>query len=227
MTEADVSCIVPVFQGERYLGEAIASILAQTSPPLEVVVVDDGSHDRSVAIAESFGDPVRVVRQPHRGVSAARNAGIRAARGTLLAFLDADDLFLPEKLALQCARLAVRPELELSAAYTRNFWSPELPADSRDHDPKMIEPWPRHISTWVVRPRLFARVGGFDEAMPLSQDVDWHMRAERMGVISETLPDVLTHRRLHTGNVTRHARAQCRAAVLHSLREHLARRREG
>jgi glycosyltransferase involved in cell wall biosynthesis len=222
----DVSCIVPVFEGERYLKEAIASILAQTSPPLEVIVVDDGSTDRSVAIAESFGDPVLVLRQDHRGVSAARNRGVQAARGALLAFLDADDLFLPEKLALQRARFAARPDLELSAAHTENFWSPELPEDFRDHDPKMTEPWPRHISTWVARPRLFARVGGFDESMPVSQDVDWHMRAESLGVVGETLSEVLTRRRLHAGNVTRHARTECRTAVLKSLREHLVRRRD-
>src|SRR5436853_333315 len=123
MADDDVSCIVPVFQGERYLRDAIASILAQTSPPFEVIVVDDGSSDRSVAIAESFGPPIRVLRQDHRGVSAARNHGVRAARGALLAFLDADDLFLPAKLAQQLARFTVRPELELSAAYTENFWS--------------------------------------------------------------------------------------------------------
>ena len=226
MAEDGISCIVPVFNGERYLAEAIASVHAQTSPPLEIIVVDDGSTDRTAEIARSFGAPVRLVGQDHRGVSATRNHGARVARGALLAFLDADDLYLPHKLARQLARFVARPGLELSAAYTMNFWSPELADDARDHDPKMTAPWPRHISTWVMRAPLFERIGPFDEAMPLSQDVDWHLRAESRGVVSETLPDVLTRRRLHLGNVTRHVRADCRAAVLKSLREHLDRRRE-
>jgi glycosyltransferase involved in cell wall biosynthesis len=225
VAEDGISCIVPVFDGERYLAEAIASIVAQTSPPFEIVVVDDGSTDRTIEVARSFGEAVRLVHQEHRGVSAARNHGARVARGDLLAFLDADDLYLPRKLELQRARFAARPELELCAAYTANFWSPDVADDARDHDPKMTAPWPRHISTWVMRSRLFERIGPFDEAMALSQDVDWHLRAESRGVVSETLPDVLTRRRLHMGNVTRHARADCRAAVLKSLRGHLERRR--
>ena len=226
MGDHEVSCIVPVFNGERYLAETIESILAQTARPLEVVVVDDGSTDRTAELTESFGEPVRLVRQEHRGVSSARNLGVREARGELLAFLDADDLYLPRKTAQQLARFAARPELEMSAACTVNFWSPDLALDERDHDPKMTTPWPRHISTWVIRRALFERIGNFDESMPLSQDVDWHLRAESGGVVCETLPDVLTRRRLHRGNVTRHARADCRAAVLKSLRGHLERRRE-
>ena len=225
MAEGGISCVVPVFNGERYLAEAMASILNQTSPPVEIIVIDDGSTDGTVELARSFGDAVRVVLQEHRGVSAARNHGARVAHGELLAFLDADDLYLPPKLATQLARFVARPELELSAAYTVNFWSPEVAEHARDHDPKMTAPWPRHISTWVMRARLFERIGPFDEAMPLSQDVDWHLRAESLGVVSETLPDVLTRRRLHLGNVTRYARPDCRAAVLKSLRGHLDRRR--
>ena len=108
MAEGGISCIVPVLNGERYLTEAIASVLTQTEPPLEIIVVDDGSTDRTVELARSFGDAVRLVRQEHRGVSAARNHGVRVARGELLAFLDADDLYLPRKLAQQRARPVTR-----------------------------------------------------------------------------------------------------------------------
>ena len=225
MSDLSVSCIVPVFNGERYLADAVESILRQTRAAMEVIVVDDGSTDRTPEIAMSFRAPVRVVRQTQRGVSAARNRGLREADGDLNAFLDADDLFLPEKLALQLARFAARPELEMSAAYTLNFWSPELVGEECDHDPKMTEQFPCHISTWVVRRQVFDRIGLFDETMPLSQDVDWHLRAKSHGIVSETLPDVLTQRRLHRGNATRRARTDCRAAVLSSLRSHIERRR--
>ncbi len=220
-----VSCIIPVHNGARYLAETIRSVLDQTLPPLEIIVVDDRSTDASAAVAADFGEPVRLVRAAHAGVSAARNEGIRLARGDLLAFLDADDLFLPRKLELQVARFRARPELELSSCLTENFWSPELVADGLERDPVLTAPWPRALISWLLRPSLMARVGKFDERMPLSQDVDWNLRAEACGAVAETLPDVLCRRRLHAGNTTRHARADCRAAVVDSLRRHLQRQR--
>ena len=93
--------MIPAFDAERYLGDAIESILRQTCPPVELIVVDDGSSDRTPEIALSFGDSVRCVRQPHSGIGAALNRGIAMAHGALLAFLDADDLWTENKLALQ------------------------------------------------------------------------------------------------------------------------------
>lgn len=225
MTPLAVSCIVPVYNGARYLSETIESVLAQTEPPAELIVVDDGSTDGSARVAQSFGDRVRYIFQAHAGASAARNRGIGAARHDLIAFLDADDLFVSHKLERQMARFLARPDLEMSAAHAINFWSPDLPLDRIEHDPKPTAAWPRAICTWVVRRHLFETVGGFDETMPLSQDVDWNIRVQGSGAIIETLPDVLVRRRLHAGNTTRTARDGCRAAVLQSLRAHLRRAR--
>jgi glycosyltransferase involved in cell wall biosynthesis len=220
-----VSCIIPVHNGSRFLAESIQSVLGQTLLPLEVLVIDDGSTDGSAQVAAAFGEPVRVIRRARAGVSAARNEGVRLAGGELLAFLDADDLFLPRKLELQVARFRARGELELSSCLTENFWSPELAPHERDHDPQLTRPWPRSLISSVVRPSLFARVGGFDERMWVSQDVDWNVRAEGCDAVTESLPEVLCRRRLHADNVTRHARADCRAAVVGSLRRHLQRQR--
>ncbi|MGQ9503351.1 MAG: glycosyltransferase family 2 protein [Thermogutta sp.] len=101
-----ISVVIPVFNGERFLAEAIRSALAQTLPPYEILVVDDGSTDESAELAESFGPPVRVLREENRGEAAARNCGIEAARGDWIAFLDCDDVWKPEKLALQAAFFA-------------------------------------------------------------------------------------------------------------------------
>jgi len=101
-----ISVIIPVFNGERFLGEAIKSALSQTLPPYEILVIDDGSTDGSAQLAESFGPPVRVIRQENRGEAAARNRGIDAAQGDWIAFLDCDDVWKPEKLALQAALLS-------------------------------------------------------------------------------------------------------------------------
>ena len=96
-----VSVVIPAYNAERYLRETLESVLAQTYRDFEVVVVDDGSKDSTAAIAEGVGGPVRVIRQANAGPSAARNHGIREARGDLIAFVDSDDLWLPEKLAEQ------------------------------------------------------------------------------------------------------------------------------
>src|SRR5690349_9034781 len=95
------SVIVPCYNGGRYVATAVQSVFRQSYPRIEVVVVDDGSTDDSPAILAGFGEAIRYVRQTNQGLSAARNRGIKEARGELLAFLDADDVWLPSKLATQ------------------------------------------------------------------------------------------------------------------------------
>lgn len=107
-TPGSVSVVIPCYNGSRYLGETIESALAQTHRPLEILVIDDGSTDDSAAIAERFGEPVNVTRQPNSGESVARNRGIEMARGEWIAFLDADDLWAPTKLERQLAE--ARPD---------------------------------------------------------------------------------------------------------------------
>jgi len=106
-----ISCIVPVFNGERYLGEALDSILGQTHRPLEIIVADDGSTDRTATVAAGYGDQIRYLYQPNAGTASACNLGLGAARGGFIAFLAADDLWHPEKLMRQMVRFRERPEL--------------------------------------------------------------------------------------------------------------------
>jgi len=198
-----ISCIVPAFNGERYLGEALDSIFAQTYGPLEVLVVDDGSTDGTADLVTGYGDRVRSLFQPNAGQAAARNRGLQAAHGEFVAFLDHDDLWHPEKLARQMARFEVRPELDLCVAHARNFWSPELPE---------VPPWLRGHSRFtqpvaaytlgalLARRSIFDAVGTFDPALPVGEDTDWFLRAVEHGPTIELLPDVLLHRRLHETN---------------------------
>ncbi len=106
-----VSVVIPCFNAGRFLRAAIDSALGQTVPPLEVIVIDDGSTDDSAAIAESFGSPVHVIRQRNHGESHARNRGIEFARGDWIALLDADDVWTPEKTAIQLAAVASAREI--------------------------------------------------------------------------------------------------------------------
>lgn len=114
-----VSVIVPVYKAERYIAETIQSILNQTYQNFEIVVVDDGSPDRSVEICEQFADPrIRIIRQQNRGLPGARNTGVRHAQGDYISILDADDLWLPEKLEKHVNHLNTSPEVGLSFSYS-------------------------------------------------------------------------------------------------------------
>src|SRR2546421_634745 len=104
-----VSAVIPVYNGERYVGEAIRSVLDQTQPSLECLVVDDGSTDATPDVVSGFGAAVTHVRTQRGGVSKARNHGIRIARGELVAFLDHDDVWLPAKLERQVEALRAQP----------------------------------------------------------------------------------------------------------------------
>jgi len=203
-----VSYIVPVYNGEAYLAEALDSILAQTLPALEVLVVDDGSSDGTAAIARRYGDRITYLRQPHAGQSAARNHGVRVARGDLVAFLDADDLAHPTKLARQLARFEARPELDLCQALTRNFWSPEVPAERRRAARGLPRPHRGNILTWLVRRTLFERIGGFDPDMRFGETVEWYCRARESGAPIELLPEVVAYRRVHGKNMTNSKREE-------------------
>ncbi len=108
-----VSVVIPCFNREKSLGDAITSALRQTLPAAEIVVVDDGSTDGSAAVAECFGPPVRVIRRANGGAAAARNRGIAEATGDWIAFLDSDDVWAPEKLQRQAAAAEVFPEADV------------------------------------------------------------------------------------------------------------------
>jgi glycosyltransferase involved in cell wall biosynthesis len=224
-----VSCIVPVFNGERYLAEAIESILAQGHRPLEVIVVDDGSTDTTPEVARSFGDAVRYLRQDNAGCAAARNRGIEVARGEYIAFQDADDVWSRDKLSRQLARFAARPELDYCVTHVQNFWVAELEAEAerlRDHP--RARALPGYVAqALLARRSLFASVGGFDPAVRLAESIDWFMRADRSGAVSELLPEVLVFRRLHASNSTRHGASEAQEAVLRLLKRRLDARRGG
>lgn len=226
-----VSCIIPVHNGERYLADAVDSVLRQTAGA-EVIVIDDGSTDDTAAILRRFGEAIRSVRQPHAGVSAARNHGLRLARGQWISFLDADDRLDPEKIARQLAALAGAAPPVFVDCHSAWFWSPELSDDELRRDPRWSDPfWRRlthgHISSWLVHRDVFDSIGGFDERAHFSEDTDWLLRLRDRGAAMRTLPEVLTFRRLHGGNLTAGRRREQVAGLARALKASLDRRRAG
>ncbi|MGE0598729.1 MAG: glycosyltransferase family 2 protein [Dehalococcoidia bacterium] len=216
-----VSVIIPVYNGAQYLTEALESVRSQDYEPLEIIVADDGSTDDSAVIAESFPG-VRCLRLPKCGVSRARNLAIEQASGEWLAFLDADDIWLPGKLAAQVAagRDSDGPELILTHQTHRfEIAVPEWFRGPRDGSPSLgFEP-----SSWLVRRSAFLAVGPFDETRTLGEDTDWYLRAMDSGVRNVHLAESFVIRRVH-GQSTTVLNTAHRRALFQALRESAARK---
>jgi len=228
MTPSLISCIVPVFNGERYLRETIDSILAQNYRPLEIIIADDGSTDATPAVVESYGDRVRYFRQENAGAAAARNLGLSAAEGQFLAFLDADDLWHREKLARQMARLDARSELGACVTFVQNFWIQELGDEAaRFRDHFLSRPVPGyHSDTLLARRSVFDTVGAFNPELRHADKTQWFLRAAEKGIAIELLPDILVFRRFHETNTSRTQGDASRDEYLRLLKVSLDRRRK-
>jgi glycosyltransferase involved in cell wall biosynthesis len=201
-SSALVSVVVPVYNGETYIGEAIDSILRQGNAPIEIVVVDDGSTDRSAAIAREAGVDVRVISQPHRGLPAARNHGLLEARGTYVGFLDCDDVWTEHKLAVQLEILGRHLEIAVVLGHTRRMWtspcSDGVSVETRLDDPVLA----LNLGAALIRRSVFDVVGRFDEAITHSHDWDWFMRARELEVVLVVHDEVTVLYRRHGGNMT-------------------------
>jgi glycosyltransferase involved in cell wall biosynthesis len=224
--ERTLSVVIPVWNGERYLAETVESVLRQGVPATEVIVVDDGSTDRSGEVAASFGPPVRVVRQERGGVAAARNRGVEIAQGEFLAFLDADDLWLPEKTRLQFAALDADPKLDMSFGSVRQFHSPEISPELKKSLKGDGDVLPGiYAGTMVIRRMTFERVGPFETAWRAGEFIDWYAKAMELGLKSAVLPEIATLRRLHENNMGRRERAS-RSDFVRILKASFDRRRK-
>lgn len=199
-----VSCVIPVFNGARFVGEAIASALAQSHQPVEVIVVDDGSTDGTAAVVREFGLSAHYIHQANAGPPAARNAGMLVARGEFIAFLDADDRWHPEKLARQLAFFRARPEMGCCLTLVRLFWDDVLCAEEVAYREKgRVEVRTQQQSSMLIRRSVFDAVGLFDPELPHAALVEWFERAQAWGMIVGTLSEVVVERRMHAANFSR------------------------
>lgn len=204
MTEADttsplVTAVIPVYNGERFLREAIDSVLSQDYPKLELLVIDDGSTDGSADVIQSYGDRIRYQYQPNAGLSAAQNAGVAGASGAFIAYLDCDDLWVPGKISAQMNVFQEETATDMVFGHVEQFFSAEI-ADSAEVDaPGVMAGY--STGTMLARSSVFQRVGLFSSEFRVGEFLDWYARAKDAGLKSVMLDDILLMRRIHTDNM--------------------------
>lgn len=205
-----VSVVIPAYNAERTVGQAIESVLAQREPDLQVTVIDDGSSDATAAVAASYGPPVECVRTENCGVSQARNEGIRRARGEFVALLDADDLWEPDKLELQLLELESRPDAGVCTTGSLRVDERLEPLGVvRAEDPDdacaalllgsmVLGP----VSSPLLRRQLIEQVGGFDPTFSQCADWDYFIRLSRRTAFA-VIPDPLVRYRIGDESMSR------------------------
>ncbi|MGA8364200.1 MAG: glycosyltransferase family A protein [Solirubrobacteraceae bacterium] len=191
-----VGVAIPAYNSELWLAQAIDSLLAQSSPPGDILVLDDGSTDATAAVAERFGAPVRVVSQENAGIGAARNRAVELVRGEIVAFLDADDLYTPSSIAIRLGVLAEHPHVDVVFGHERRF------AEVLDGRPVPSgSPHPSPLpGSMLVRRSALQRVGPFPSGVRVAEGLDWLLRARELSVQDLTVEDQVVWRRVHGEN---------------------------
>ncbi len=219
MPEPLVSVVIPVFNSEEFLRQAVDSVLAQRYRPLQVIAVDDGSTDKSLAILQSYGEQIEVFRQPNAGSAVARNKGIEESNGEFIAFLDADDVWHPDKTSIQIAHLTEHPDAGVVYANllkTADAGGQEIdrfllqPIDEAiEIDPTgsgwlytdLIRESGPHTSSVIIRRSLIEKIGMFDRQFRKGQDYDYWIRASRETEFHQLTPRLSVYR-IHKEGIT-------------------------
>lgn len=219
-----VSVIIPVYNGEKYLTEALESVLAQTYTNYEIIAVDDGSTDGSSTILAGYADRIKVIRQENRDVCAARNTGVRAAQGDYIAFLDQDDLWLPQKLAQQLRVFSAHPDADVVFTNLIKFTDAGGQRVARDKHRRCMKLTDENTfkmlalknllmpSAVMARKTSLIKAGLFDESFKTCGDYQLWLRMAGQRMKFRYIPKPLTKYRHHAQNTARHT------ALMHSDR---------
>lgn len=211
-----MSVIIPAYNSAKFLAESIRSVLDQTFQDFELIVVDDGSTDNTHEIVSDFASPkIKYLYQKNQGPPTARNAGIRASAGRYIAFLDADDLWLPAKLEYQLKAFRESPRTGVVFCDMHLWISEKSAIFGRPYLQRCVRPLPRgrvldellirffgHPSTLLVRKEVFDRIGLFDEKLRYCDDYDMLFRLATQFEF-EVVPTPLVKYRLHTRQISR------------------------
>jgi glycosyltransferase involved in cell wall biosynthesis len=217
-----VSAVIPAFNAERFIATALDAVLAQTYKELEVIVVDDGSTDETAAIAGRY--PVRLLRGENQGAAAALNRGIDAAGAELIAFCDADDIWMPDRISAQVDYLLAHPEAGVVTCDMEVFLEPRTVLPQWMDEADFATRRAMIPSALLVRQEVFDRLGGFDPSFTIGFDTDWMVRAVDAGIEIGSVDRTLIRYRVHDANNTRDIRT-ARDDVFRALRASIDRKR--
>ena len=196
-----ISVIVPVYNGEKYIQEALDSVLEQSLKPFEVQVVDDGSTDRTAEIVRQYGDRIRYIKINNGGAAAARNEGVKSVAGDYIAFLDADDYWNKQKLALQLREIKKPGAANMIFGMVSQFYSPETDENFRQqYQFPSRQTNGAHAGNMLMKRKDFLKVGFFSTEYKTGEFIEWYQRAQEAGMTTAFLPEVLMHRRIHPLN---------------------------
>lgn len=201
---SNVSILIPCHNNEAFVGEAIESALGQTYPNIEVIVVDDGSADKSLSVIKSYGDRIKWKSGPHRGACAARNTAFGLSEGEFIQFLDADDLLFPEKIEKQMpALLSGVADVVVCKGTLFGDGRPERPIKKPTPDPAGIDPveyvlkYPIGTERPLYRRSFVEKVQGYREGLPRAQDWDFNVRVAAAGARFSLVDEILVRHRHH------------------------------
>jgi len=219
-----VSAVITAHNSALYIADAVASIRAQRSPPDEIVIIDDGSTDSTGTIVGALGTDIRYVWQANRGEASARNRGIAAAQGDIVAFLDADDAWPSDRLERLLQPLTDK-HVEIvcgrARAFSESSWTAAAAAAAGHPEGFMMS-----FGCAVIRRALFDRIGGVDETMRHGVDLDWFLRCRERAVPILVIEDIVLLYRRHDHNMTRDIDAG-RDGLMRTVKQSLDRRRRG
>jgi glycosyltransferase involved in cell wall biosynthesis len=224
-TEFKISVIIPSYNSASFLAEAVKNVLQQEIQPLEILIVDDGSTDDTAAVAARLPGPIRYVHQTNSGPSAARNRGLELARGNIIGFLDADDLWAEDKSERQLTVLQARPEVEVVQGFVQWMCLVDTSSAERRYRP-LGEPYASfNLGSALFRREVFDRIGYFDATLHHSEDVDWFLRAREQGVSILVQENIALYYRIHESNISQD-KLKRRASFLQVIKMSLDRRKE-
>lgn len=223
MPSETISVVIPAFNAERFLAEALSSVFAQTRPATEIIVVDDGSTDGTSLIVGNY-PTATLISLPHSGVSVARNAGVAATTGDFIAFLDADDIWEPRKLELQMDLLKKEPSV--GVVMCRHTYAFEGPIPAWFRGPRDGSVGPGHLlTTALIRRRVWDEVGVFEPMMSHGEDGDWLARAVDLNATLAVVDEPLMTYRIHQSNASGMGQA-VREGIFRTLRGSLRRKEQ-
>ena len=218
-----ISVIIPAFNAEKYVAEAIRSVLSQTYKNVELICVNDKSTDNSLSILESFGDKIILIdNEDNRGTAESRNKGIRLARGEFLAFIDNDDVWEGNKLEVQMNQFNNDPRLDILFSYMQCFISPDLSEEVKKLRHCPPDPIPGYIpSTILVKRTSLEKVGYFESKWKNGESFAWILKAKEVGLNFGIVDDILVKRRIHETNKGVLDSSASRSEYLKIIRESL------